>query len=224
MIVSVVLPAHEEAATIGEVVVACAKAASEVVEVVVVDDGSEDGTAELARRAGAHVVRLPRNGGKGRALRVGVDVARGDVLVFLDADGQDDPEDIPSLLAAISGGADLVLGSRFLGRFEPNAITMLNRAGTMALTGVLNVLFRARVTDPIAGFRAVRRDAFERARTTASGYDIEIDLVLGVLRAGGQVVEVPVRRAPRRFGQSDLSSLRDGTRMLYRILRHRVSS
>jgi glycosyltransferase involved in cell wall biosynthesis len=219
---SVILPAHDEAATIAAVVEACARSSPEVREVVVVDDGSTDETGAIARSAGARVVELPDNRGKGHALRAGVDAAEGDVLVFLDADGQDDPAEIPALLAALSDGTDLVLGSRFLGRFEPRAITAIDRAGTRALTGVMNLLFRSRVTDPIAGFRAVRRDAFERARTRAAGYDIEVDLVLGVLRNGGRVVEVPVRRAPRRHGASDLSSVKDGTRMLLQILRHRV--
>jgi glycosyltransferase involved in cell wall biosynthesis len=222
--VSVILPAHNEAATIAAVVRDCQAAVTWPKEIIVVDDGSADRTAEAAEEAGARVIRLGRNHGKGEALRRGIDQSKGEVLVFLDADGQDDPYEIPLLLDPVATGADLVIGSRFLGRFDPGAISAINRLGTLALTHLVNALFGVRVTDILAGFRAVRRTLLERVTLQARGYDIETDLLLEALRIRARVVEVPVRRGPRRHGQSGLDPIADGLRILGRILRARWGS
>ncbi len=103
-------------------------------EVLVVDDGSTDGTDRAAADAGARVLRLPANGGKGSAVRRGLSEARGEVIVLIDGDGQDDPTEIPRLLEALRPGVDLVVGSRFIGRFEPGAITPVNHLGNRFLT------------------------------------------------------------------------------------------
>lgn len=222
MSVSVILAAYNEAGTIEQIVRGCLEHTPDLVEVIVVDDGSADATSKLAEAAGATVYRLPTNRGKGVAVRHGIEKARGEVLLFLDADGQDDPREIPKLVEALEPGVEMVVGSRFLGSFGDGAITPLNRAGNRLLTGVVNALFGARLTDTQAGFRAVRRGAAERAGLSADRYDIEVDLLLSVLRSRGRVVEVPVSRAPRRFGRSSLDSFRDGTRILLRILHKRA--
>lgn len=221
--VTVILPAHDEAGTIADVVTRTRASVPGLDEVVVVDDGSTDDTARLAEAAGARVVRLTPNRGKGIALRRGLAEARGDVLVLLDADGQDAPEDIPALLAALEDGVTMVVGSRFLGTFEPGAITPLNRAGNRALTGIVNLLFGARLTDTQAGFRAFRRSFLDGLALSAQRYDIEVDLLLSALDRPGRVVEVAVRRSARSYGASDLGSVRDGARILGRILRRRLA-
>lgn len=220
--VSVVLAAFNEGPTIAEVVRGCRAALEEPCEILVVDDGSTDDTAPCAEEAGATVVRLGRNQGKGVAIRRGIAEAKGEVLLFLDADGQDDPADIPRLLRALDQGVDMVVGSRFLGRFEKDAITPVNKLGNRFLTEVANALFRARLTDTQAGFRCVRRSAFDPTRLSARRYDIEVDLLLEVLRQGGRVAEVPVRRMAREHGRSHLDSVRDGLRILVRIVRKRA--
>jgi glycosyltransferase involved in cell wall biosynthesis len=223
MRVSVVLAAYNEAPTVAAVVRGALSIEPSPREVIVVDDGSIDETARLAEEAGARVLRLPKNQGKGAALRRGIEIAEGEILVFLDADGQDDPAEIPRLLDALRPGVDLVIGSRFLGEFDEGAITPVNLFGTRFLTAVLNALFGARVTDCLAGFRAARRSALRRFPLRARRYDIEVDLLIGVLRTGGRVVEVPVRRMARRSGASGLHAVRDGTRILLRMLQHRVA-
>src|SRR5205814_643780 len=106
-------------------------------EVLVVDDGSTDGTDRTAGDAGARVVRLPENSGKGAAVRRGLGEVRGEVIVLIDGDGQDDPTEIPRLLEALRPGVDLVIGSRFIGQFEPGAITPFNHWGNRFLTWVI---------------------------------------------------------------------------------------
>ena len=220
---SAILAAYDEANAIASVVAACTRVLPPGSEVIVVDDGSRDDTATQARSAGARVLRFERNRGKGAALRQGVAAARGDVLVFLDADGQDAPRDIATLLDALHPGVDLVIGSRFLGTLHDGAITPLHRFGNLALTATVNLLFGARLTDTQAGFRCMHRRTFEQCRPHATRYDVEVDMLLRVLRRGGNVVEVPVRRLPRHGGRSKLDTVRDGTRILATILRHRVN-
>jgi glycosyltransferase involved in cell wall biosynthesis len=222
--VSVVIPAYNEGRTIAEVVTGCVSSTPGLVEVIVVDDGSTDDTSQAAEAAGATVIRMIKNSGKGLAMQHGIRAAQGDLLVFIDADGQDDPSEIPLLLSAFEPQVDLVLGSRFLGGFRPGAITRLNYIGTKFIRGSLNVLFRTHVTDPLAGFRAVRAKVFEQIQVEARGYDIEVDLLLRVLKAGGQVAEVPAQRSARPYGSSGLSSIRDGTVIFLRIVRMRLRS
>jgi glycosyltransferase involved in cell wall biosynthesis len=221
--VTVLVAAHNEAPVIGEVVRDSLRATPSV-EVVVVDDGSTDGTERAASDAGARVLRLPTKGGKGSAVRRGLSQVRGEVVVLIDGDGQDDPLEIPRLLEALRPGVDLVVGSRFIGRFEPGAITPINHLGNRFLTGVINGLFSVRLTDTQAGFKAVRADSLRGLNLSADRFDIEVDLLLRILRAGGRVVEVPVRRAPRQHGASRLNSLLDGARILRRIVALRLGA
>ena len=219
--VSVVIPALNEGPTIADVVRACAANTPGLLEVIVVDDGSTDNTSAAAAAAGADVLRLELNRGKGFALQRGIDRAKGDILLFIDADGQDDPTEIPLLLSAFRPGIDLVLGSRFMGHFRPGAITRMNYLGTRFITGSVNLLFGIHVTDPLAGFRAVRASVFDTVRLEAKGYDIEVDVLLRVVRNGGGVAEVPATRSTRPFGASGLSSVKDGSLILWRALQIR---
>lgn len=214
-----ILAALDEAPTIGDIVQRCL---AHVDEVVVVDDGSRDGTAELATRAGARTLRNAQNLGKGASLRRAAAEARGEVLVTLDADGQDDPADIPALLTALERGADLVIGSRFRGDFEPGAITPVNRVGNLALTAALNLLYGVRLSDTQAGFRAIRRSLWQRLPLRAARYEVETEVLVRALQAGARVVEVPVTRRPREHGSSALHGLRDGGRILACMLRLRL--
>jgi glycosyltransferase involved in cell wall biosynthesis len=218
--VTVLVAAYNEAPVIGGVVRQALQAVP-ASEVLVVDDGSTDGTQQVAADAGARVLRLDANGGKGAAIRQGLGESRGQVIVLIDGDGQDDPSEIPQLLEALRPDVDLVVGSRFIGRFEPGAITPVNHWGNRFLTSVINLLFSTALTDTQAGFKAFRAETLRRVSLRAHRFDIEVDLLLGVLRAGGRVVEVPVRRAPRQHGESRLNSLLDGSRILMRIVGRR---
>jgi glycosyltransferase involved in cell wall biosynthesis len=214
---SVVIPARDEALAIGDVVRGCHGA----LEVIVVDDASRDGTATIAERAGASVVRSDTPLGKGGALRRGLAHARGDIVVLLDGDGQDPPAEIPRLVAAIEQGADLAIGSRFLGRFAPGAITAIDRLGNRALSSIFDRIYGVSLTDTQAGFRALRRRLVRRLDLRARHYDIETELLVRALQAGARVVEVPVSRHARRHGASGLRRIPDGLRILGCMLRLR---
>ena len=221
---SVVIPAHEEREAVGGVVRAVLETCPDALEVLVVDDGSTDGTSEVAAAAGARVLRLNPNRGKGHALRAGIEAARGDVLVFIDADGQDDPREIPSLLAALGPDVDMVIGSRFTGTLLEGSITRLNYLGNRSLTWIFNRLYGSSITDTQAGFRALRRRALRPAELSAARYEIETELTLHVLEGGGRVVEVPVTRARRSGGASGFRVARDGLRVLRRMVRGRLAA
>lgn len=221
--VTVVIPCHDEANSIEDVVRGCrAVLPAATDEVLVVDDGSSDGTAAAAERAGARVERLASNRGKGTALVTGVNAAAGDILVFMDGDGQDDPRDLPAILAALEPGVDMVIGSRFLGTLHPGSIHPLNRLANRAFSALISTLFQAQITDSQAGFRAMPRDRFRSLSLDATEYEIETEMLIRGLRSGWTVREIPVMRHPRSGSSTDFHRARHGLRILWTIVRERL--
>ncbi|MEL0168759.1 MAG: glycosyltransferase family 2 protein [Pseudomonadaceae bacterium] len=214
MKVSVVMPAKNEAATVATVVSAI-RARYPDFEVIVVDDGSTDSTAELASEAGAKVVSHPYSKGNGAAIKSGTRAAVGEVLVFMDADGQHDPEDIARLLAKIEAGYDLVVGARqqgsqaSVGRGLANGF--YNRLATY-MTG-------HRVEDLTSGFRAVRASKFrEFLYLLPNGFSYPTTSTMAFFRAGYSVTYVPIHAA-QRVGKSHIKPLSDGVRFLLIIFK-----
>jgi glycosyltransferase involved in cell wall biosynthesis len=212
--VLVVIPTLNEAPSIAEVVAAVrGKFAGDI---VVVDDGSEDDTAERARRAGAMVLRHPCNLGIGAAVQTGFlyALAHGyDAVVRLDGDGQHDPAHLPQFLnALVADQADVIVGSRFLAR-EGYQSTFVRRAGIVIL-GVLSALVGARVTDPTSGYWALNRRAIEvLAKSQPDDYPETQALVL-VTRAGCRIRELPVVMQARVAGHSSIDALHSGFYMV----------
>lgn len=210
MRVAVVIPAYNEARNLPGVIAAVRREAPGC-EVCVVDDGSSDGTAEVAARLGATVLRCPVNLGIGGAVQAGYLWARDhghDAAVQIDGDGQHDPADLAAALRPIEGGeADLVIGSRFIGG-EGYRSTALRRVGIRYLSWFLRLRCGARVTDPTSGFRAAGRRAIELfAARYPSDYP-EPEAVALARSAGLRIAEVPVRMAERAHGSSSITALR----------------
>lgn len=221
--VDVVIAAHNEAATIADVVRRATQAVGRGCTVIVVDDGSTDDTARQAESAGARVIQLSPNGGKGAALRTGIAESTGDWLVFIDADGQDDPDEIPLLLEHAWGDTVMVNGSRFIGTMRSGAISGPNWFGNLFMTGLLDLLFVAPITDSQAGFRAIRGDIARALPLRSVEYEIETEMLAKLLRAGHRVVEVPVTRDKRAAGTTDFRRIRNGLRILGTIVRERIA-
>lgn len=221
--VIVIIPAYQEAARIGAVIDAVF-AARPGLRVVVIDDGSADDTAEVARRHGATVLRLPTNQGYGVALQAGYCYAAragADAVVQLDADGQHDPASIPDLLAALaSPDVDVVIGSRWLGdsRYPMPA---LRRWGQLVFRAILNRFTSYRYTDPTSGFQAIKGRALWFYTSDAFPYDYpDADVLLMLNRAGLRCIEVPARFHPSPPGKI---SMHDGYKPFYYVLRMLLS-
>jgi len=205
--VTVVLPALDEAAALP----AALASFPDGVDLVVVDNGSTDGTAEVAAAHGARVVREPRRG-FGAACWAGVQAAPGaEVIVFADADGSFDGADLAAVAGPVlRGDADLVLGSRVRGPRDPGALSRLALAENRALGLACGLLFGLRLSD-LGPFRALRRDTLLRLGMADRGQGWPLEMVGRAALAGLRVVEVPVRYHRRAGGQSKVSGSLRGT-------------
>jgi glycosyltransferase involved in cell wall biosynthesis len=219
--VSVVIPCLNEAPSITR----CVQAARDALgsqglegEVIVADNGSDDGSAELARDAGALVVFEPRRG-YGSAYLAGFAAARGDYIVMADADLTYDFADIPRFVERLDAGAELVMGDR-MGSIQPGAMPWLHRyVGNPVLTGLLNLFFRTGVKDAHCGMRAVRRSALPSLDLRTTGMEFASEMVIRAGKERLAIEEIPIHYHPRE-GESKLSSFRDGWRHLRFLLVH----
>jgi glycosyltransferase involved in cell wall biosynthesis len=219
--VSVVIPCLNEADNIEECVrraLAGIEATGLPGEVIVSDNGSEDGSAALAAAAGARVVHEPRRG-YGSAYLAGFDAARGAYIVMADADLTYDFAEIPHFVEYLDAGAQLVMGDR-MDNIQPGAMPWLHRyVGNPILTGVLNVFFRTGINDAHCGMRALRRDVLPRLDLRTTGMEFASEMVIRAAKEHLDIREFPIEYHPRG-GQSKLSSFRDGWRHLRFLLVH----
>lgn len=223
--VSVIVPCLNEARTIGAVIEEVRRSLnasrwSDTFEIVVADNGSTDGSAQLASSLGARVIPVSQRG-YGSALRAGILAARGNIIVMLDADFTYDASYIPQLIdRLLKGDADLVLGSRLKGHIDPKAMPFLHRAvGTPVLTALVNATWHSTVSDVNSGMRAFRYDSFLLWRPEAEGMEFASEMIVKCLQQGGTLAEVPIRlRADLRERRPHLRRWEDGMRHLLLIL------
>ena len=208
------LPAYNEGKYIGSIILQARQYANEI---IVVDDGSTDHTAEVAQFAGATVIQHPENRGYGAAIRRILDEAKRrspDILVTLDADSQHNPREIPSLIKAIGEGFDLAVGSRRIGSSN---IPRYRHAGQKLLSHLTRVLSRSKLSDTESGFRAYSQKAISALQPKERGMAISAEIISEATAKGLRVVEVPVSAIYIKDG-STLNPVRHGFQVLSRIM------
>jgi glycosyltransferase involved in cell wall biosynthesis len=213
--VSLIIPALNESESLG-----CLLAETgidNVQQVIVVDNGSSDGTAEIARASGVTVIQEPRQG-YGYACSAGSAVAENDLLVFMDADGSFVPAEIPRLVAPLeSGAADLVLGSRLMDNLEPGVMPAHQLFGNRLVAWILNRLYGLHLTD-LGPYRALPKDLLDSLEMKELTYGWTVEMMVKVAKRGLRIVEAPVSYRPRFAGQSKIGGTLRGTVLAtYRI-------
>jgi glycosyltransferase involved in cell wall biosynthesis len=224
-LLSVVMPAFNELATIEEVIRRVLQLPLRI-ELIVVDDCSTDGTRDLLGRLQQDLwfvlLLQPANGGKGSALRRGFEAVTGDVVVIQDADLEYSPEELPGLLALIcEGRADVVYGSRFLGRHRVFLFT--HYLGNLALTFLTNLLYNTMLTDMETCYKVMRTSVLRSMRLESNGFGIEPELTAKIFKRGLRVYEVPISYDGRGYDEGKKIGWRDGVVAVWVLLKYRFT-
>jgi len=227
--ISVILPVYNEFRTFNQVLERVRRAplpAGCSMEIVVIDDGSTDGTTQMLGehvRAGIVVGRSsPQNRGKGAAIRTAISIASGDIAIIQDGDLEYDPADYLRILEPIvRGEADVVYGSRFLGR--PAGMALKNRVANWILTAAANLLYGARITDEATAYKAFRLDVLRRLRLDCRRFEFCPEVTAKLRRLGYRIQEAPISYNARGIADGKKIRARDGFQALWTLLRHRFT-
>lgn len=212
--ISIVIPARNEASGLQQLLADIRREYSSI-ELMVIDDGSTDNTSEIARSYGATVIYHPHSKGNGAAIKTGARAAKGEILVFMDADGQHQPEDIPRLLKKLAEGHDMVVGAR-----TRNSQANAHRAAANSFYNrFASWMVGEKIDDLTSGFRAVRADKFRQfLYLLPNGFSYPTTITMSFFRAGYSVSYLPIH-APKRVGKSHMRLIRDGVRFLLIIFK-----
>ena len=227
---SIIIPVYNEEQTIGEVVerVRAVDLAGIEKEILIANGGSSDGTRDVMLKSGwatdprIKILESQINVGKGAAVRLGLKVESGNVILIQDADLELDPQEYGALLAPIlDGRTNVVYGSRFL---KPShRVSLRARLGNRALTILTNLLFRSRLTDMETAYKVFRREVLEGIELRCVGFDFEPELTARLLLAGHPIIEVPIAYNPRRVDEGKKIRWVDGIDATYALLKCRLS-
>ena len=226
MKLSVVVPCYNEAATIERALEAVRSAPWPEIELIVVDDGSTDGTADILRKLAPRIDRLlvhERNRGKGAALRTGIAAATGDFVIVQDADLEYDPRDYPSVLAPlVDGRADVVYGSRFMGGAPHRVLYFWHSVGNGFLTLLSNMFTDLNLTDMETCYKAFRREVIQSIDIEEDRFGFEPEVTAKVARLGCRIYEVGISYSGRTYAEGKKIGYRDGFRAIYCVLKYNV--
>ena len=224
-LLSVVMPVYNERETIEGMIARVLAVPGIRIELIVVDDGSKDGTSEILRNLqGRYRFKLLQkpNGGKGSALRLGFKEVTGDLVVIQDADTEYSPEEFPDLIDLIcQGRADVVYGSRFLGRHRVFLFT--HYLGNLFLTFLTNVLYNTMLTDMETCYKAMRVEVLRSFTLDSNGFGIEPELTAKIFKRGYRVYEVPITYDGRGYDEGKKITWRDGVVALWVLLKYRFT-
>jgi glycosyltransferase involved in cell wall biosynthesis len=224
-LLSVVMPVYNEVGTVEEII-RRVLAIPLRTQLIVVDDCSTDGTRDVLKRLeselGFTLMLQPRNNGKGGALRRGFEAVRGDVVVIQDADLEYSPEEFPALIELIcQGRADVVFGSRFLGRHRVFMFT--HYLGNRIVTTLTNVLYNTMLTDMETCYKMMRTEVLRSMRLQSDGFGIEPELTAKIFKRGYRVYEVPITYDGRGYQEGKKITWRDGAVALWVLLKYRFT-
>lgn len=225
--ISVVIPCYNESTTIAELLMAVSSALPESAEVILVDDGSDDGTKELLQGEMADMIDKlivqPVNRGKGAALRVGIAAASGDIVIIQDADLEYDPAEYPRLLKPLlEDKADAVYGSRFIGSEPHRVMFFWHRMGNGVLTLMSNMLTNLNLTDMETCYKVVRRELLQSFEIEEDRFGFEPEITAKLARSGCRIYEVGISYYGRTYEQGKKIGWSDGVRALYCILKYNL--
>ena len=227
MKVSIVIPCYNEKDTIEKIVEAVCNAPLKSREIIVVDDCSKDGTQTLLRERLSSVVdRIiyhPVNQGKGAALRSGFAAATGDFILVQDADLEYSPEDYPLLLEPLmSGKADVVLGSRFIGGRPHRVLFFWHMVGNKFLTLLSNMLTNTNLTDVETGYKAFKAALIKSIRIEEDRFGVELEIIAKLARTGCRIYEVGISYSGRTYAEGKKVNWKDGLRAIYAIFKYNL--
>lgn len=219
-----IIPVYNEIKTIAEII-RRVEATGVVREIIIVDDGSTDGTREflatLYDRPHIQVILHERNQGKGAAVRTGIQAAQGEWLIIQDADLEYDPRDFPALMQPVEEGiADVVFGSRFLGAGR-RPILFWNMVANKILTFLTNILYNNILTDMETGYKLFRRDIALTMPLRARGFEFEPEFTAKLLKRHVRIYEVPIRFNPREYSEGKKIKMKDAFIAVWALLKYR---
>jgi glycosyltransferase involved in cell wall biosynthesis len=224
MKLSVIIPVYNEVGNIEEILKRV-KATQQAAEIIVVDDGSQDGTRDILKkldgREKVRVILHEKNQGKGAAVRTGMDAAAGEILLIQDADLEYDPRDYPVLLRPLEEGiADVVYGSRFLG--GPHRVAMYwHMVANKLLTFMTNILYNTILSDMETGYKVFRRKVVDGMKLRSKRFDFEPEFTAKVLKRNYRIYEVPISFNPRDYSQGKKIKLKDAFAAVWTLLKYR---
>lgn len=229
MKLSVIIPCYNELGTVSQVVQAVKASPIQNLEIIIVDDGSVDGTRNLLQTMIApqvdQVIYHPRNRGKGAALRTGFAVATGDIVVVQDADLEYDPQEFPDLIAPIlAGKADVVFGSRFAGGRPHRVVYYWHMVGNKFLTTLSNMLTNINLTDMETCYKAFRREVIQAIQIKENRFGFEPEITAKVAKMGCRIYEVGISYYGRTYQEGKKIGWRDGFWAILCILRYNLFS
>lgn len=213
---TVIIPTFNEVESIEKVLSQIPK--DKVDEILVIDAPSFDGTAELVKKTGYPLI-IQEGKGFGRAIATGVKHAKGDVVVVLNGDGSQNPEDIPKLLEKIEQGYDLVLASRYLPEAGSDDDTLIHYIGNRFFTYLCNILYKTRISDSLYFFIAARKRVFEIIKPESPHFGYCIEIPIKAHQAGLKIAEIPSFERKRMGGKGKVSALSVGPKTLWTLLK-----